>query len=98
VGDELGVCAGRVWQLRRKACAGMRAALAERGIDAGEFKKGSVPKSAAPVARIAGIASSSNMLVTDCWLFVCILLDLSQRKLGVEREQNVWRVTSITFH
>jgi RNA polymerase sigma factor (sigma-70 family) len=48
VGDELGVCASRILQLRRKACAGMRAALAERGIDAGEFKKGSVPRSPAP--------------------------------------------------
>jgi len=47
VGDELGVCASRILQLRRKACAGMRAALAERGIDAGEFKKGSVPRSPA---------------------------------------------------
>jgi hypothetical protein len=55
VGDELGVCAGRVWHLRRKACAGMRAALAERGIDAGEFKKGSVPKSAAPGVQDYGL-------------------------------------------
>ena len=47
VGDELGLCASRAFQLRQEACAGMRAALAERGIDAGEFQKGSVPRSPA---------------------------------------------------
>ena len=55
VGDELGMCASRVMQLRRKACASMRVALAERGIDAGEFKKGSVPRSPAPGVQDYGL-------------------------------------------
>jgi len=65
VGDELGVCASRILQLRRKACAGMRAALAERGIDAGEFKKGSVPRSPAPGVQDYGLRRVRASVLRD---------------------------------
>ena len=65
VGDELGVCASRVLQLRRKACADMRAALAERGIDAGEFKKGSMPRSPAPGVQDYGLRRVRASVLRD---------------------------------
>jgi len=65
VGDEVGVCASRVLQLRRKACAGMRAALAERGIDAAELKKGSVPRSPAPGVQDHGLRRADAGFLRD---------------------------------